>query len=70
MEIQVHVNGADEIKLFRVRLQKMTDAELLACGKRLRYLADPKTQRMGPNPAFVEQLKEARAEWRRRYPKE
>ena len=43
MEIQVR-GGEDEIKLFRVRLQKMTDAELLMTGKRLRYLADPKTQ--------------------------
>jgi hypothetical protein len=66
MEIQIRPQS---IELFRERLRKMTDPELIQAGKNLRDLANPKTQRMGPNPAFVEQLKEARAEWRRRHPK-
>ena len=59
MEIQF---GEDDIEQFRERLRKLSDTELIARDKRLRYLADPKTQHGKPNPAFVEQLKEARAE--------
>jgi hypothetical protein len=54
---------------FRERLRNMTDEEIRVCGRRLLVLTNPKTQGYSPNPAFVEQLKEARAEWRRRHPR-
>jgi hypothetical protein len=66
MEIRLRDQDIDFI---REQLRKMPDAELIRHGKGLRDLADPKTQRMGPNPAFVEQLRLAREEWRRRHPK-
>jgi hypothetical protein len=51
----------------RTRLRKMSDEELRKFGKAARYMVSP-TANMGkpPLPAFVLQLKEARAEWRRR----
>jgi hypothetical protein len=60
---------SDEIDLaeLRERLQKMTDAELLAFGKSARYMCSPAAN-LGkpPREPFVIQLEEARAEWRRR----
>ena len=52
----------------RVRLRKMSDEELKDFGKAARYMASPRAN-MGkpPLPAFVLQLEEARAEWRRRH---
>jgi hypothetical protein len=51
----------------RTRLRKMSDEELRKFGKAARYMVSP-TANMGepPLPAFVLQLEEARAEWRRR----
>jgi hypothetical protein len=48
----------------------MTDAELLRFGKDNRYMCSP-CANLGTPPleAFVTQLREARAEWRRRHPK-
>jgi hypothetical protein len=56
-----------EIEKLRERLRKMTDEELLKFGKAARYMVSPRAN-MGkpPLPAFVLQLEEARAEWRRR----
>jgi hypothetical protein len=67
LEIQLRDQDIDFIS---ERLRKMSDAELIEHGKSLRNLSDPKTQRPGANPAFVLQLKLAREEWRRRYPKQ
>jgi hypothetical protein len=57
MEIQFR---EDDIERFREPLRKISDTELIAMGKRVRYLANPKTQHRKLNSAFVEQLKEAR----------
>ena len=67
-EIQVadHVN----VEALRKRLRKMTDAELLRFGKDNQYMCSPHAN-LGKSPleAFVTQLQEARAEWRRRHSK-
>jgi hypothetical protein len=49
----------------------MTDAQLLCFGKDNRYMCSPYAN-LGKPPleAFVIQLREARAEWRRRHPKD
>jgi len=48
----------------------MTEAELLRFGKDNRYMCSPYANlNKPPLKAFVIQLREARAEWRRRYPK-
>jgi hypothetical protein len=67
MEIQLR--DEDEERR-RASLREMSDKELLEAGKMLANLADPKTQHGKPNPAFVQQLEEARAEWRRRHPRQ
>jgi hypothetical protein len=67
MEIKLKEQDVDFI---REQLRKMPDAELIKHGKSLRNLSDPKTQHGKPNPSFVLQLKLAREEWRRRYPKQ
>ena len=58
-----------DLVALRARLQKMTDAELLAFGRQMRSLVYPLTyggDRKPPVSAFSIQLDEARAEWRRR----
>jgi hypothetical protein len=51
----------------RARLRKMTDADLIAFGKAARYMCSPAANlRQPPREPFVIQLREARAEWRRR----
>jgi hypothetical protein len=49
------------------RLRKMTDAELRNFGKAAKFMCSPGAN-LGepPRECFVIQLKEARAEWRRR----
>jgi hypothetical protein len=58
---------AVDLDELRARLRKMTDAELIAFGKAARYMCSPAAN-LGkpPREVFVMQLKEARAEWRRR----
>ena len=67
-EIQVadHV----EVESLRERLRRMSDRELLRFGKDNCYMCGPSAN-LGKPPlgAFVIQLREARAEWRRRHPK-
>jgi hypothetical protein len=59
-----------DIEKLRERLQKMTDAQLLEFGRAARRLCGPEaTFGKPPREVFVTQLKEARAEWRRRHPK-
>jgi hypothetical protein len=56
-----------DVEALRTRLRKMSDEELRKFGTAARYMVSP-TANMGkpPLPAFVLQLEEARAEWRRR----
>ena len=54
-----------DVEQLRARLRKMTDEELLRFGKAARFMCRDKS----PREVFVVQLKEARAEWRRRNPK-
>ena len=67
---EIQVSDHVDIEDLRARLRKMTDAELLRFGKDNRYMCSSYTN-MGKAPleAFVIQLHEARAEWRRRRPK-
>jgi hypothetical protein len=57
----------EEIDLdeLRTRLRKMTDEDLLRFGKAARFMCRDKS----PREVFLVQLEEARAEWRRRHPK-
>jgi hypothetical protein len=56
-----------EVTELRERLQKMSEAELLAFGKDAKYMCSPRAN-IGkpPRECFVIQLNEAKAEWRRR----
>jgi hypothetical protein len=58
-----------DVDALRTRLRKMSDEELRNFGEAARYMVSP-TANMGkpPLPAFVLQLHEARAEWRKRHP--
>ena len=60
---EIHVSGEVDVEASRVRLRKMTDAELLRFGKDNRYMCSP-VANMGKPPleAFVIQLREARVE--------
>jgi hypothetical protein len=65
----IKLEGFDIAKL-RERLRKMTDAQLLEFGRAARQLCGPEANfGKPPREVFVTQLKEARAEWRRRHPK-
>jgi hypothetical protein len=48
----------------------MTEEQLINFGKAARFMCSPEANRYEPpREVFVIQLKEARAEWRRRHPK-
>jgi hypothetical protein len=52
----------------RTRLRMMSDEQLLRFGKAAAYMCSPKANfNEPPREAFVIQLLEARAEWRRRH---
>jgi hypothetical protein len=53
----------------RKRLREMSNLELRCFGERARKLSDPKMNFGATEPHVVE-LDEARAEWRRRHPKQ
>lgn len=57
--------GIVDLEELRSRLGKMSDEELVRFGKAARFMCRDKE----PRRVFVIQLEEARAEWRRRYPK-
>ena len=69
-----HLRGiafeSDETHLAKLREQlcKMSDEELIKFGKTVRGLSAPRVG-VTPDP-WKAQLEEARAEWRRRHPKE
>jgi hypothetical protein len=65
--IQSDPEGIEQI---RALLGKMSDHELRKFGRAARDLSDPKKNFGTPNPVFKVQLEEARAEWRRRHPKD
>ena len=58
---------SDEVRLRKLRepLQAMSDEELIRFGRALRRIR----YRVSGVPDKVDQLAEARAEWRRRHPK-
>jgi hypothetical protein len=60
----------ETIEQIRECLRKMSDLELRKYGRAARDLSDPKKDFGPPNPAFKIQLEEARAEWRRRHPRQ
>lgn len=53
----------------RKRLREMSTLELRRFGERARKLSDPKMNFGATEPHVIE-LEEARAEWRRRHPKQ
>ena len=57
-----------ELEQLRERLRQMSDEELIKFGKTVRRLSGPRVS-VEPDPWKIE-LEEARAEWRRRHPKE
>ena len=65
--IQTDPENIDQI---RERIRKKSDLELRKFGHAARLMADPARNFGAPNPAFKIQLDEARAEWRRRHPKQ
>jgi hypothetical protein len=67
---EIHVSDHVDVEALRERLRKMTDRELLRFGKDNRYMCSSYAN-LGKPPleGFVIQLREARAEWRSRYPK-
>jgi hypothetical protein len=60
----------ENLEAIRERLRKMSDLELRQYGRAARDLSNPKKNFGPPNPSFQIQLNEARAEWRRRHPKQ
>jgi hypothetical protein len=64
--------GFDEfdVDALRVRLQKMSDSQLVEFGRAAAVMCSPQANfGKPPREVFVIQLKEARAEWRRRHPR-
>jgi hypothetical protein len=59
-----------DVESLRLRLRKMNDPELLSFGQAAKFMCSPRAN-LGkpPREEFVIQLHEARAEWRRRFPK-
>ena len=63
--MEIAIQPSDELEQLRLRLRKMSDAQLVSFGKAARSVCrDPKCP-----DVFRRQLEEARAEWRRRHPK-
>ena len=63
--MEIAIQSSDELEQLRLRLRKMSDAQLVSFGKAARSLCrDPKCP-----DVFRRQLQDARAEWRRRHPK-
>ena len=70
MPPEIQIQRGIDVELIRVRLRGMTDEQLRQFGKAARYMISPYANNgKPPLEAFVIQWQEARAEWRRRYPK-
>jgi hypothetical protein len=50
-------------------LKTMPETELLRFGQVVKYMCPPEANCEPPREVFIVQLREARAEWRRRHPK-
>jgi hypothetical protein len=57
-----------QLQKLRERLRQMSDDELIKFGTMVRGLSEPRVS-VTPDP-WKAQLEEARAEWKRRHPKE
>ena len=69
-EVMVIQTTEVNIEEARLRLRKMNDGELLRYGQTAKYMCSrPANMGKPPREEFVMQLREARAEWRRRFPK-
>ncbi len=65
--IQIDAATLNEI---RERLAKMSEKRLVECGQACRPMCSPEANhRKVSAETYVVQLKEARAEWRRRHPR-
>jgi hypothetical protein len=60
----IAIQAEIDLEQLRARLRKMSDTELIRFGKAARFLCRPGKE--PPREAFAVQLREARAEWRRR----
>ena len=63
--MEIAIQPSNELEQLRLRLHKMSDAQLVSFGKAARSVC---RHRDCPD-TFKRQLQEARAEWRRRHPK-
>jgi len=67
---EIQVPDRMDVEGLRMRLRKMADGELLRFGRAAKYMCSRYANLAKPPlEPFVIQLREARAEWRRRYPK-
>jgi hypothetical protein len=58
-----------QMEELRARLGEMSDEELIRFGRAAAGMCSPEANFGRPRAVFVEQLREARAEWRRRHPR-
>jgi hypothetical protein len=66
----IALDTTEEVEVFRARLRRIIDKDLVQYGKDCAFLCS-RQQNFGkrPLPVWTMQLREARAEWRRRHPK-
>jgi hypothetical protein len=66
-DLSIAIQTDIDLEELRARLGKMTDAELRRFGRAARFMCSPGAS-LGepPREAFVVQMEEARAEWKRR----
>jgi hypothetical protein len=67
----IALDSSDDVEVFRARLRKMSDKDLVQYGKDCAFLCSP-ARNFGkpPLPMWAMRLREARAEWRRWNPKQ
>jgi hypothetical protein len=61
-------DGQCDLEGIRERLRSMSGDALLRYGRLAAFMASPNVTDTKPRETFVMQLREARAEWRRRHP--
>jgi hypothetical protein len=65
------VQRSQSAEELRAWIARMNDAELVRFGQAAAHMCTPAKNSNRPiREVFIEQLREARAEWRRRFPKE
>jgi hypothetical protein len=57
------------VEEFCQHLKTMAETELLRFGQAAKYMCSPEANYGPPREVFIVQLRESRAEWRRRHPK-